>query len=75
MHIPSLVKIHWNLLKLLSGNENMDEWQAKNLCQKLKNLPISDPKPYLHNISAHTKYGQNPLMCMCYHLEMKNSNK
>ena len=24
MHTPSLEKIHWQLLKLLSGNENMD---------------------------------------------------
>ena len=26
MHIPSLVKIHWYLLKLSSGNEITDEW-------------------------------------------------
>ena len=26
------------------------------------NLPISNPKPDLHNINAHTKFGENPLM-------------
>ena len=28
----------------------------------VKNLPISNPKPDLHNINAHTKFGENPLM-------------
>ena len=27
-----------------------------------RNLPISNPKPDLHNINAHTKFGENPLM-------------
>ena len=27
-----------------------------------RNLPISKPKPDLHNIKAHTKFGENPLM-------------
>ena len=26
------------------------------------NLPISNPKPDVHNINAHTKFGENPLM-------------
>ena len=26
------------------------------------NLPISNPKPNLHNINAHTKFSENPLM-------------
>ena len=25
-------------------------------------MPISNPKPDLHNINAHTKFGENPLM-------------
>ena len=39
-----------------------------NICLKqitvkiLRNLPISNPKPFLHNINAHTKFGENPLM-------------
>ena len=27
-----------------------------------QNLPISNTKAYLHNINAHTKFGENPLM-------------
>ena len=27
-----------------------------------RNLPISNPKPDLHNINAHNKFGENPLM-------------
>ena len=26
------------------------------------NLPISNSKPDLHNINAHTKFGESPLM-------------
>ena len=26
-----------------------------------QNLPISNPKQDLHNINAHTKFGENPL--------------
>ena len=34
MHTPSLVKIHWHLIKLLSRNENTDMSRADN-CQNL----------------------------------------
>ena len=27
-----------------------------------QNLPISNPKPDLHNINAHTKFDENPFM-------------
>ena len=36
--------------------------QADNAVKILQNLPISNPKPDLHNINAHTKFGENPLM-------------
>ena len=62
MHIPSLVKIHWCLLKLSSGNENNGLSRADNSIKIWRNLPISNPKPDLHNINAHTKFGENPLM-------------
>ena len=58
MHTPSLIKINWCLLQLSSRNENMGMSLAYN-CQ---NLPISNPKPHLHNIDAHTKFGKNPLL-------------
>ena len=31
------------------------------LCQNLQNLPFSNPKPEFHNISANTKFGENPM--------------
>ena len=61
MHVPSLVKIPWHLLKLSSeikiwaclGQITVKIWQ---------NSPISNPKPDLHNINVYTKFGVNPLM-------------
>ena len=34
-----------------------------SLADNCQNLSISNPKPELHNNNAHTKYGENPLMC------------
>ena len=36
--------------------------RADNSVKNLRNLPISNPKPDLLNINAHTKFGENPLM-------------
>ena len=38
--------------------------RADNSVKLLQNLPISNPnpKPDLHNINAHTKFGENPVM-------------
>ena len=36
--------------------------QASNSVKILRNLPISNPKPDLHNINAHTMFGENPSM-------------
>ena len=62
MHVPSLVKIPWHLQELSSGNENMGVSRADNYVKIWQNLPISNPKPDLHNINAYTKFGENPLM-------------
>ena len=62
MHIASLVKIPCYLLKLSPGNENMGVSRADNYVKILRNLLISNPKPDVHNINAHTKFGENPLM-------------
>ena len=35
--------------------------RADNSFKISLNLPISNPKPDLHNINAHTKFGENPL--------------
>ena len=37
-----------------------------------RNLTISNPKQDLHNINAHTKFGENPLMFTRYYPERKN---
>ena len=60
MHVLNLVKILWYLLKLSSGNENMNVSLADNSVKFWRNLPISQPKPNLYNINAHTKFGKNP---------------
>ena len=62
MHIASLMKISCYLLKLSSGNENMGVSRADNSVKIWRNLPISNPKPDLNNINAHTKFGENPLL-------------
>ena len=62
MHIASLVKIPCYLLKVSSGNENMGVSRADNSVKIWRNLHISNPKPDLYNINAHTKFGDNPLM-------------
>ena len=40
----------------------MGVFRADNFVKNLQNLPISNPKPDLHNINAHSKFGENPLM-------------
>ena len=62
MHVQSLVKIPWYLIKLSSGNENMIVYQADNSVKIWPNLSISNPKPDLSTINAHNKLGENPLM-------------
>ena len=62
MYVPSLVKIPWHLLKLSSRNKNMGMSQAdRNSVKIWRTLPFSNPKPDLHNINAHTKFGENSL--------------
>ena len=36
--------------------------QADNIKNLTKLIPISNPKPDLYNINAHTKFGENTLM-------------
>ena len=59
MHIASLVKIRYYLLKLTSGNENMGMSWADNSVKIGRNLPISNPEPDLLN--AYSKFDENPL--------------
>ena len=36
--------------------------RADNSVKNWQNLSISNPKPDLHNINAHIKFGESPLM-------------
>ena len=64
MHISNLVKIHWDLLNLLSWKYNTDVLRADNSVKNVRNSPISNPKADVHNINAHrpTQFGENPLL-------------
>ena len=53
MHTPSLVKIHWYLLKLSSGNENTDLSQANNSSKIDKICPLTIPSQ-ISTITMHT---------------------
>ena len=54
MLVPSLVKTPLHLLRLSPWNKNMDVSRADNCITIRWNLPISNPKPDLHNINAHS---------------------
>ena len=60
MHIPSLAKIHWYLLKLSPGNKNTGMSRTDNSVKNWWNFPISNPKADLHNTNAYKKFGENP---------------
>ena len=57
MHIG---EIHWYLLKLSSGNENLDVSQADNSVKNWLILPISNPKPDYHSVNEQTQFSENP---------------
>ena len=40
-----------------------------------RNLPISNTKPDLHNINAHTKFGENPLMFTQIIIRKRNTDR
>ena len=62
MHVPSLVKTPWHLLKLLSRKKNMGKSGVDNSIKIWQNMTISNPKPELYTTNVHTKFGENPLM-------------
>ena len=71
MHISSLVKIHWHVLKLLSWNEKSDMLLEDNSVKNWRNLPISNPKSDLYNINAHIKLEK----IHCHLLKLLSGNK
>ena len=51
----------------------MGVFRADNSVKNWRNLPISDPKPDLHNINAHTKVWWKSIdVYSSYHTETKN---
>ena len=52
----------------------MDLSLADNSVKNWWNLPISNPKPDLHNINAHTKFSENPLILYLLNLLSRNHN-
>ena len=52
-----------NNIKTLNYNTPPLSCPGQIIPKKIRrNLPISNPRPDLHNINAHTKFGENPLM-------------
>ena len=55
MHTPSLVKIYWYLLKLSSGNENMDlSWADMSTLSKIDKICPLTIRNQISTISTHT---------------------
>ena len=68
MYVPSLVKIPLTVTEVIVRKQKYRRVSV-NIWW---NLPISNPKPDLHTINAHTKFGENPLMFYSsYHPETK----
>ena len=57
--LSNLILYQFGQIKMLNYNPAI--W-ADNSVKIWRNLPISNPKPDLHNINIHTKFGENPLM-------------
>ena len=74
MHVPSLIKIPWHLHNLSSGNRKGVS-RADNSVKILRNLPVSNRKPDLYNINAHTKFGENPLMFTQIIIRKRNTDR
>ena len=63
----------WKKKKMAKKTQkNMKQWYptiimswAYNSVTNWWNLPMSNPKPDLHNINAHIKFGENPFTCCC----------
>ena len=69
MHITSLVKIHWYLLKLSPGNENPDVPRA-DYCHEMTNFPISNSKQ-ISTISMNISFVKIHWVLLKYHPERK----
>ena len=62
MQLASFVKIKFEFVSLSSRTENTKLLWLDNSVKNWQNLPISNFKPDPHNINAHTKFCENPLI-------------
>ena len=62
IYIASLVKIPLLFTQVIVWKQKYWHVLADNSVKIWQNLPISNPKPDLHSINSHTKFGENPLM-------------
>ena len=53
----------------------MDMSRADNSDKSGQNLPISNPKPDLHNINEHTKFWENSLILTEVIIQTQNTNE
>ena len=71
MHIPSLMKNHWYILKLSSRNENMDMLRTDN-CQKLTKFAHQQSQTRSSQYQCtHQVWWKSTDIYSSYHLEMK----
>ena len=71
VHITSLVKIHWHLLKLLVGKENMDMLRVGNPFKNWLNLPLAIP----NQISTVSILTQSLVKTHWHLLKLSSGNK
>ena len=62
MHVQNLVKIHFFVLKLLSGNEILTSFKGHNMVMNGRNWTVNNPKLDVFNINVCAKFGQNPFL-------------
>ena len=62
MHVQNLVKIHFFVLKILSGNEILMTFKVHNSVMNGRKWTLNNPKLDVVNINACALFGQNPFL-------------
>ena len=63
MHMQNMVKIHFFILKILSGNDFLTLFKGWNFILNWRKLTLNNPKLDVVNIYAYAKFGKNPFIC------------
>ena len=61
MFFKKIFQEYHQSVKQIGSKSGLTFW-ADNSIKIWRKLPISNPKPDLRNINAHTKFDENPLM-------------